>query len=424
MKLVMEVEKATFDAAVETAYRKNRKDIYVPGFRKGKAPRKIIEGMYGATVFYEDAINELFPEAYSEALKAENLKVVGNPGIENVTFAENGDLELTVAQDLYPEVELGQYKGLEVPKAEVTVTEAEIDEEIDRMVQRNARVSTVERPVQDGDTAVIDFEGFVDGVAFEGGKGESYSLKIGSGSFIPGFEEQLIGVSAGEDKDVVVTFPEDYQAAELAGKEATFKCKVHEVKETTLPELDDEFAKDVSEYDTIPELRESIRKSTLERKQKDVDAAFETACVEMAAANMKADIPESMYDEMAERLVEQYGYQLQMSGMTLEDYAKMFGTDVAGMTKMMRPNAESRVKNDLCLAKIIEVEGIDIPAEEIEAEYKTLSENYSMEIEKVKTIVSEDDIKVDKLYALAAKVITDSAIPTKMEAAEPAKTEE
>ncbi len=420
-KLLLEVEKARFDAAVEAAYRKNRKDIFVPGFRKGKAPRKVIEGMYGATVFYEDAINDLFPEIYTEALKAEELKVVGSPSIENVTFNEAGDLELTVTQDLYPEVTLGQYKGLEVPKAEVSVSEEEIDAEIDRLVQRNARITTVERPVEDGDTAVIDFEGFVDGKAFDGGKGENYNLKIGSGSFIPGFEEQLIGLSAGEEKDVSVTFPEDYNAKELAGKPAVFKCKVHEVKQTILPEKDDEFVKDVSECDTMAELREDIRKRFTERKQADVDAAFETACVEAAAANMTAEIPESMYDDMAARLLEQYGYQLQMSGIKLEDYAKMMGTDVNGLAKMMRPNAETRVKNDLCLAKVIETEHIELSDEEIEEEYKTLAENYQMEVEKVKQAVSAEDIKADKLYARAAKLIAESAVPTKLEPEVPAE---
>ena len=417
-KLVLEVEKARFEEAVETAYRKNRKDILVPGFRKGHAPRKVVESMYGATVFYEDAINELFPDVYASALESEKLKVVGNPSIENVTFTEAGDLELTVTQDLYPEVTLGQYKGLEVPKAEVSVSEEEIDAEIDRLVQRNARVTTVERPVQDGDTAVIDFEGFVDGKAFEGGKGEKYSLKIGSGSFIPGFEEQLIGVSAGENKDVNVTFPEDYQAKDLAGKAATFKCKVHEVKETILPEKDDEFVKDVSECNTMDELREDIRKRFTDRKQADVDNAFENACVEAAAANMTAEIPESMYDEMAGRLLEQYGYQLQMSGMKLEDYAKMMGTDLAGMRKMMRPSAEMRVKNDLCLAKVIEVENLTVSDEEVEEEYKKLADNYQMELDKVKKSVSEDDIKAEKLYASAAKLIADAAVATKLQPAE------
>ncbi len=420
-KLVIEVDKAQFNAAVETAYRKARKDIYIPGFRKGKAPRKVIEGMYGTAVFYEDAINELFPEVYAEALKTSELKVVGNPSIQDVNFTDAGDLELTVAQDLYPEVVLGQYKGLEVPKAEVTVSEAEIDAEIERLQQRNARVTSVERPIQDGDTAVIDFEGFVDGVAFEGGKGENFNLKIGSGTFIPGFEAELVGVSAGEEKDVNVTFPEDYSASELAGKPAVFKCKVHEVKETALPELDDEFVKDVSECDTMAELREDIRKRFTERKEAEVAEAFETACVEKAAANMTCEIPESMYEDMAERLLEQYGYQLQMGGMKLEDYAKMLGTDVAGLRQMMRPNAEVRVRNDLCLAEIIKVEGITMSDEEIEAEYATLAENYQMEVEKVKEIVSVDDIAVDKLYQRAAKVIADSAVAVAME---PEKVEE
>ena len=416
--LTLQVEAERFAAAVDGAYRKNRKDIFVPGFRKGKAPRKVIEGMYGATIFYEEAINDLFPEVYAEALSSEQLKVVGSPSIENVNFEEDGSLTLTVKQDLYPEVTLGQYKGLEVPKPEVSVSEDEIDAEIERLAQRNARITTVERPVQDGDTAVIDFEGSIDGVPFDGGKGENYNLKIGSGSFIPGFEEQLIGVSAGEEKDVAVTFPEDYGAKELAGKPAVFHCKVHEVKQTILPEKDDEFVKDVSEFDTMAELREDIRKRFTERKQADVDTAFENACVEAAADNMTCQIPDSMIDDMAARLVEQYGYQLQMSGMKLEDYARMMGTDVAGMQKMMRPNAERRVKNDLCLAKIIEEEKIELPDEEIEAEYKTLAENYQMDVEKVKGIVSADDIRADKLYARAAKLVCEAAVPTKPQPAE------
>ena len=417
-KLVLEVEKARFDAAVDAAYRKNRKDIFVPGFRKGKAPRKVIEGMYGATVFYEEAINDMFPEIYAEAIASEQLKVVGSPSIENVNFEEDGSLTLTVTQDLYPEVTLGQYKGLEVPKAEATVGEDEIDAEIDRLVERNARISTVERPLANGDTAVMDFEGFVDGKPFEGGKAEKYSLKIGSGSFIPGFEDQLVGLSAGEEKDVEVTFPEDYGAKELAGKPAVFHCKIHEVKETILPAKDDEFVKDVSECNTMAELREDIRKRFTERKQADIDAAFENACVEAAAANMTCEIPASMIDDMAARLVEQYGYQLQMSGMKLEDYARMMGTDVNGMRNIMRPNAEVRVKNDLCLAKIIEEEKIELTDEEIENEYKTLAENYQMDVEKVKGLVSAEDIRADKLYSRAAKLIVEAAVPTKPAPAE------
>ena len=417
--LVLEVEKARFDAALETAYRKNRGQINVPGFRRGKAPRKVIEAMYGTTIFYEEAVNELFPEAYSEAITQTGLKAVGYPSVDTLNFAENGDLELTIKTDVYPEVTLGDYKGIEVSKLDVEVTDEEVDAEIDRLVQRNARVQTVERPAQTGDTVKLDFDGYVDGKPFDGGKGENYDLTLGSGQFIPGFEDQLVGLSAGESKDVVVTFPEDYGAKELAGKEATFKCTVHSVEETILPEKDDEFAKDVSEFDTFAELVADTRRSLTESRQKDVDNAFSAACVSAAAANITADIPESMIEMMEDNLVNNYRSQVQMMGMKFEQYLQMMGVDEAGFKKNLRPEAESRVRSDLLLEKVAEVEGLTVTDEELEAEYATLAENYKMEVEKVKEAISAEDLRTDRLYAKASKLITDAAIPTKFESEKP-----
>ena len=380
--------------------------------------------MYGPTVFYEDAVNELFPEIYADALQQTALKVVGYPSVESMDFTESGDLELVVTTDVYPEVTLGQYKGLEISKLEVEVLDEEVEAEIDRLAQRNARVQNVERPAQDGDTVKLDFEGFVDGVAFDGGKGENYDLKLGSGSFIPGFEDQLIGLSAGESKDVVVTFPEDYGAEELAGKEATFKCTVHEVKETILPEKDDEFAKDVSEFDTLEELKAGTRKNLTEARQAEVDRTFAEACVNAAAANMTADIPESMIDSMIDSLSKQYESQLQMSGMKLADYLQMLGTDEAGFRRMLRPEAESRVKSDLLLEKVAEVEGLEVTDEELETEYQSMADSYKMEVEQVKQYLPIEDLRTDRLYSKAKDLIAAAAIATKFEPAPKDEPEE
>ena len=351
-KLVVEIDKELFESGLNKAYQKNKKNILVPGFRKGKAPRKVIEGMYGATVFYEDAVNEIFPEVYSQAVSEQQLKAVGMPSVTDLDV-QDGTVTLTVETALYPEVTLGQYKGLEVPKAEAKVTDEEVDAEIGRMAERNARITTVERPAAMGDTVVLDFEGFTDGKPFEGGKAENYTLKLGSHQFIPGFEEALVGVSAGEEKAVEVTFPEQY-SPELAGKDAVFQCKVHEVKETALPELDDEFAKDVSEYDTLQALKDSIRKEMLESREKSIRQEFENAAVTKAAENMTCEIPACMIDEQVDKHVEQFAYQLQASGMKMEDYTKMMGGDMSAMRQSFRPMAETTVKSNVLLSQIIE----------------------------------------------------------------------
>ena len=278
--VTVELTKAELEPAVNKAYLKYRKDIAIPGFRKGKAPRVVIEAAYGKHVFFEDAIEEMFPQIYQEAVMTQDMKPVGRPSVSDMNIADDDSVTLTIVTDLYPAVTLGQYKGIEVEKVNAEVKESEVDAEIDRMAQNVARISTVERPAKDGDTVVIDFEGFLNGVAFKGGKGENHELVLGSGSFIPGFEEQVVGMSAGEEKDINVTFPENYHASELAGKEVTFKVKVHEVKETVLPEKDDEFVKDVSEFDTMAELRADIEKRILDEKQAGIDRAFENAAVE------------------------------------------------------------------------------------------------------------------------------------------------
>ena len=355
-KLVLEVEKAQFQAALDKAYRQVKNSIYIPGFRKGKAPRKIVEGMYGKEVFYEDAINVLFPEIWPDALKESELNVVGNPSIADLNVEENGNLTLTVDAGLYPEVTLGQYKGIEAEKAAVEVTEEEIDAEIKKLADRNSTVETVERPVADGDTAVIDFEGFKNGVAFEGGKGEDYSLKIGSGSFVPGFEEQLIGLSAGDEKDLDLTFPEDYGAEELAGQPVVFKVKVKEVKATNTPELDDEFAKDVSETaDTLEDLRNEQKEKLLKEKTDNADNDFKNAVMQKAIDNMTAEIPNAMVEAQLDDIMQQWSMSMKQSGFSIEQYAQMMGTNVQGVRESQRASALGQIKNTLLLEKVAEL---------------------------------------------------------------------
>lgn len=415
--IVIEVEKAEFDAALTKAYNKARKDIFVPGFRKGKAPRKVVEGMYGAKVFYEDAVNEIYPDLYEKAIVEQAIKAVGTAYISKLDDGEDGGVVLTMETDLYPEVTLGDYKGLEVPKADVNVTDEEVEAEIDRMAERNSRIETVDRPAQEGDTVVLDFEGFDNGVPFEGGKGEKYSLKLGSHQFVPGFEEALVGVSAGEEKDVNVTFPENY-TPELAGKPVVFKCKIHEVKETILPEKDDEFAKDVSEFDTLDALRADIRTKRENERSEAVERAFESAVVEKAAANMICDIPASMIEEQLDKHLEQFAYQLQMNGMKLDDYAKMMGSDMSSLRASMRPMAETTVRNNVLLDAVVAAENITVSDEEVNDEIKKLAEQYSMEEDKVRAAVGEESLKTDLAAKKAMKLLVESAVATEMPKAE------
>ena len=410
--VVLEVEKAQFQAALDKAYRKVKNDIYIPGFRKGKAPRKIVEGMYGANVFYEDAINLMFPKIWEEATKDAELNVVGSPSVSDLNVEESGNLVLTIEAGLYPEVTLGEYKGIEAEKPAAEVTDEEVDAEVKKLADRNATVETVERPAENGDTVVIDFEGSIDDVPFEGGAGENQNLKLGSGTFIPGFEDQLVGVSAGEEKDVNVTFPEDYGATELAGKPAVFKVKVREVKATNTPELDDEFAKDVSETaDTLEDLKKELREKLEKEKAESAENAFKNAVMETAIENMTAVIPDAMVEAQLDDIMQQYAMSMQQSGFSLEQYAQMMGTTVQGVRESQRASAMSQIKNTLLLEKVAEVENIEITDEQVEDAYKQMAEQYEMEIEKVKEYVPAEEIKRDQKFQKAMEVITDSAKP-------------
>ena len=408
-KVVVEIDKPEFEQALNKAYAKCRKDIMLPGFRKGKAPRKMVESMYGATVFYEDAVNEIFPEIYTTAIVDQQLKAVGSPSVSNMDTPDEGGVVLTIETELYPEVTLGQYKGIEVPKREVKVEESEVDAELSRMAERNARIETVDRAAQMGDTVVIDFEGFEGGKPFQGGKAEDYSLTLGSGSFIPGFEEALVGAVAGEERDVNVTFPENY-AKELAGKPAVFKCKVHEVKESIKPELDDEFAKDVSEFDTLDALKNDIRERFTKSREEQNERAFESSAVQLAAANMTCNVPACMIDEQVDHQLEQFAYQLQSQGMKMEDYTKMIGGDLSSLRQSMRPMAEQTVRSDILLSEIARAENLEVTDEEVEEELKKLAEQYQMELDKVKAAVDTAAVKSDLMGKKAAKIITDNAV--------------
>ena len=416
--IVVEIDKDLMESGVNKAYLKARKQIMIPGFRKGKAPRKMIEAMYGAHVFYEDGLEEIFPEVYDFAVaKQEGLKAIGRPSLTDMQIGEDGGVTLTLTTEVYPEVALGQYKGLEVEKAEATVTDEQVQAELDRMAQNVASTETVERAAEMGDTANIDFEGFDNGVPFEGGKGENFDLKLGSGQFVPGFEEQVVGMSAGEEKDIDITFPEDYHK-DLAGKPVVFHVKLNKVTVTNVPEQDDEFAKDVSEFDTLEELKADIRAKALEQAQKQIDSAFENAAVEKAAENTTVDMPKALVENELDTQMERFAYQLQMSGYSMEQYAKMMGGDVSTMRNAFRPAAEKQAKISVTLEKIVEVEGLTASEEEIEEEFKSLAEQYQLEVDKVKEMVPMAELTGSLTTRKAVKVIVDSAVPVAPKAAE------
>ena len=408
--IVVEIDKDLMESGVNKAYLKARKQIMIPGFRKGKAPRKMIESMYGAHVFYEDGLEEIFPEVYDFAVaKQEGLKAIGRPSLTDMQIADDGSVTLTLTTEVYPEVTLGQYKGLEVEKAEATVTDEQVQAELERMAQNVASTETVERAAEMGDTANIDFEGFDHGVPFEGGKGENFDLKLGSGSFVPGFEEQVVGMSAGEEKDIDITFPEDYHK-DLAGKSVVFHVKLNKVTVTNVPALDDEFAKDVSEFETLDELKADIRSKALEQAEKNIQTAFENAAVEKAAENTTVDMPKALVESELDVQMERFGYQLQMSGYSMEQYAKMMGGDVNTMRNAFRPAAEKQAKINVTLTKIIETEGITASEDEINEEIASLAKQYEMEPEKVKTLVPAEELKASIENRKAVKVIVDSAV--------------
>ena len=409
--LTIEVGAAEFQAAIEKAYQKMRKKINVPGFRPGKAPRKLIEGMYGAEVFFEEAINIAFPDAYDAAVKEQELQVVGYPSVELVGEATQDGFTFKAVVPVYPDVTLGEYKGLSAPKDEVKVSAADVDERIKSLLDRNTRLVSVEREAQEGDTAVIDFEGFLDGVPFEGGKGTNHSLELGSHSFVPGFEEQVVGMKAGEEKDLDITFPEDY-TPELAGKAVVFKVKVHEVKEKEVPALDDEFAKDVSEFDTLKELKADLKKKITEERQKDADRVFEENLMNQVAENITADIPDVMVENQAHQYLDNFKAQISRQ-FPYEEYKKMTGMDDAKLLEEAKEPALRQVKMDLATAAIIKAENIEASDEDVEAEFAKMAEQFGMDVEMVKKYLSKEQIHDQILTQKAVAVVVDSATAEK-----------
>ena len=422
--VVVEIDKELMESGINKAYLKARKNIMVPGFRKGKASRKMIESLYGAHVFYEDGLDEIFPEVYDFSVaKQEGLKAIGRPSLTDRKINDDGTVTLTLTTEVYPEVTLGQYKGLEVEKAEATVTDEQVEAELNRMAENVASTETVDGPAQMGNTANIDFVGFEDGVPFEGGKGEHHDLTLGSGTFVPGFEEQIVGMSAGEEKDINITFPENYHA-DLAGKAVVFHVKVNKVTETVVPAMDDEFAKDVSEFDTLDALKADIRAKAMERAQKNVQNEFETACIAKASENTTVELPNALVERELDTQMERFAYQLQMGGYSMEQYAKMMGGDVKTMRNAFRPAAEKAAKESVTLEKIAEVENIAVTDEEIAAEIESLAKQYDLTVEKVKEMVPAEELTESLKTRKAVQVIVDSAVAVAPKAAEEAEKNE
>ena len=409
VELQFSIDAETFKAAVNNAFKREGKKYAIPGFRKGKAPRHMIEKMYGSDIFHYDAVNDLFPEAYEAAVKEAKIDVVGRPDPEVVSMSEADGVVLKVKVAVKPEVELAEYAGLTVTKEAKNVNEADVDAEVKRMQDRNGRLLTREGAAENGDTVDIDFEGFVDGKAFEGGKAEHYSLVLGSGSFIPGFEDQVVGHSAGEEFDVNVKFPEEYGAAELAGKDATFKIKLHEVKYKELPALDDDFAKDVSEYDTLDELKDSIRNNIKTNLDKQAEQKVENDLMDQVIANMKADIPDAMVDSRIDELVQDFEYRISQQGLKLADYLKYMGMNIEQFRAQFKEQADKQVKMRLAMEAIVAKEGITASDEEFEEEVKRIADAYKMEADKVKSIVDAAAVKADLAINKAIDFVKEKA---------------
>ncbi len=407
VELTIQVEADVFEAAIQKVYLKNRGRINVPGFRKGKAPRKIIEGMYGTGVFYEDAINECYPAAYEQAVKEQGLDDVGYPKMEIVEAGKEG-FTFKALVSVRPEVKLGEYKGLTAPKEKVEVTEEDIDGELKPYIDRATRLVSVKRKAKKGDTAVIDFEGFDNGAPFEGGKGENYDLKLGAGMFVPGFEEQVVGMKAGEEKDIDITFPEDYHA-DLAGKAVVFHVKVNEVKESQAPEVDDEFAKDVSEFDTLADFRKDLGEKLQQRKEAQAKSDFENAVLEQLVENMECEIPDGMVEAQTDRLMDDYAMRLQSQGIPMDQYMSMMGMTPEVMRASAKPAALKQVQVELALTAVAKAEGIEVSDEECEAEVAKLAEQYKMEADQVKAIVTMDSLRKDLSLRKANDVVLSSA---------------
>jgi len=414
-KLTIEVSAEELDAAIEKAYQKNKNKMSVPGFRKGKVPRQMLEKMYGVGIFYEDAANILIPEAYEKELNEnKELEVVSQPTIDVVQIEKGKPFIFTAEVALKPEIELGKYKGVKIDKIDREVTEEDINKEIDRERENSARTITVEdRPVKDGDQTIIDFEGFVDGVAFEGGKGENYPLTIGSGSFIPGFEEQLIGANINEEKEINVTFPEEYHAEDLKGKDAMFKVTVKEIKEKELPELDDEFASEVSEFDTLDEYKEDVKKKLIERKEEAAKTQKENAVIDAIINDSKMEIPDPMIDAQVRQMAQNYAGRLQQQGLSLEQYFQFTGLDMDSFLNQMKPNALKSIQSRLVLEAVVKAENLEATEDELNKEIETMAETYKMEKEKLLEIVGEyekEQIKQDISVRKAADFVIENAV--------------
>ena len=414
-QLEVEVDADTFEKAVNQAFHKQSKKISIPGFRKGKAPRAFIEKYYGEQVFYEDAINAVYPAALDQAVKEAGLEFIEDKIDFDVVKAGKDGLDFKATITTKPDISIENYKGLEATKKAVSVTDADVDEEIKKVQDRDARMVTVEdRPAQNGDSVVIDFEGFLDGVPFEGGKAENHTLSLGSGQFIPGFEEQVVGHSTGEEFDVNVTFPEDYHAQELKGKPVVFKVKLHEIKKKELPEVDDDFVKDVSSFDTLAEYRDDIRKKLLESREKAANDEMENQLIDKLVDLVKGEIPEAMYQNKINEDIRDFGYRLQSQGLDLQTYLKYTGKDKDSIRDSFRPQAERQVKVRLALEKIAKLEGIKPADEDIGKEYEKLAKAYEMDLEKVKGLVAKEDLAMDLAVEQAVKIVRDNAKVTEV----------
>lgn len=406
-KLTIEVPAGDFEKALQSAYNKQKKKISIPGFRKGKVPRQMVEKMYGPEIFYDDAANELIPKAYEEEVKNSDLEIVSRPVIDLEQVQKGEAFIFTAEVALKPEVTLGEYKGLEVDAVSIEVTPEEVDAKVKEEAEKNARTITVEdRGVQDGDDVILDFEGFVDGEPFEGGKGENYPLTIGSGSFIPGFEEQLVGAEPEKEVEVKVTFPEDYHAEELKGKDAVFKCTVHEIKTKEVPEIDDEFASEVSDFDTLDEYKEDLQVKLKEQKEKDAREKKEDQAVEKAVANASMEIPDAMIDEQVRMMVNEFAQNLQYQGLSLEQYGQITGMTKEKMEEEMRPQAVKRIESRLVLEAVVKAENIEVSDEKFEEEIAKMAENYRMEADKLKEYMGEEELKQIKMDIAVQEAIT------------------
>lgn len=416
-ELEITVDAEKFQNAIKEAYKKNAKNINIPGFRKGKAPYAFVEKYYGAEVFFEDALNLIYAEVVDEAITESGLKVINDKmDFDLVSISKEEGVDFKVTLTTYPEITLGEYKGLKAEKVIAKVEDSEVDAQVNAMAERNARmVEVADRAAQMGDTVTFDFEGFCDGEAFEGGKAEKYTLELGSGQFIPGFEEQITGKNIGDEFDVNVTFPSDYGAENLAGKDATFKCKLHEIKFRELPAIDDEFAKDVSEFDTLEALKEDLKAKALERKQKISEEEMENDLVQQIVDSIEGEIPEAMYENRLNQSVEEFAYRLQSQGLNLETYLKYTNSTIDEFKKSFRPQAESQVKFRLALEKIVELEKIEATDEDINAQLEKMAKDYGMEVEQIKNAVPTEEIAKDLAVGKAIDFIKENAVITEVE---------